>query len=224
MVSKPKVKVCCIASIEEARLAIASGATAIGLVGPMPSGPGIIKEELIKSIAEKIPSSISSFLLTSETSVSNIVAHHKRVNTNTIQLVDRLKEGSYQDLRARLNNVDIVQVIHVLDERSVDQAIQVSALVDYILLDSGNPNLAVKEFGGTGRVHNWDISKMIVEQVDIPVYLAGGLNSKNVKAAIEYVKPYGVDLCTGVRTNKMLDLQKLEVFFNAVKSVKALDQ
>lgn len=214
---KPKVKVCCIASIEEARLAIDYGATSIGLVGPMPSGPGVISEDLIKSIAENIPSSISSFLLTSETSVSNIVAQHNRVNTNTIQLVDKLREGTYQNLRASLNNVDIVQVIHVLDEQSIDEAKQVSEFVDYILLDSGNPNLAIKEFGGTGRVHDWDVSKAIVEQVNTPVYLAGGLNSGNVKEAIEYVNPYGVDLCSGVRTNNKLDLQKLKTFFKAVR-------
>ena len=213
---KPKVKVCCIDSIEEARLAIDHGATAIGLVGSMPSGPGIINEGIIKSIAENLPSSTSSFLLTSETSVSGIVAQHQRVNTSTIQLVDRLQEGSYQELRSNLINVDIVQVVHVLNEQSIEEAIEVSDFVDYILLDSGNPNLAIKEFGGTGRVHNWDISKVIVEKVDIPVYLAGGLNSNNVREAIEYVKPYGVDLCSGVRTNDKLDVQKLEDFFNAV--------
>ena len=215
---KPKVKVCCISSLEEANLAISAGATALGLVGQMPSGPGIISDELIHQIANSIPKSISSFLLTSETIPHNIIVHHKKVNTNTIQIVDEVNLGGYIEIRNSLPDVTLVQVIHVIDETSIQKAVDAAKYVDYILLDSGNPDLKVKELGGTGRVHNWEISKTIREEISIPLFLAGGLDIRNVGKAIEYVQPYGLDLCSGIRTKGKLDPKKLFAFFDIVNS------
>ena len=214
----PKVKICCISSLEEAQLAIKTGASALGLVGHMPSGPGVIPDELIAEIAIQIPQNIETFLLTSETNVDDIIEHHQRTKTTTIQLVDELKHGTYKDLRNALPGVNLVQVIHVLGEKTIDEALDASNYVDYLLLDSGNPNLAVKELGGTGRVHNWNVSKKIVELAEVPVFLAGGLRPENVGKAIEAVKPYGLDLCSGVRSDGLLDATKLEAFFKAVST------
>ncbi len=213
---KPRVKICCISSVEEAKMAISFGASALGLVGNMPSGPGVISDELIFKIAKSVPPPISTFLLTSETDAHQIIAHQKRVLTNTVQIVDELQTGTYQDIRAALPSIKIVQVLHVIDERNVEEAIRISEFVDCILLDSGNPNLDVKELGGTGRVHNWDLSRKIRESINIPIFLAGGIKPENVRDAIEQVQPFGLDLCSSVRTNKQLDPHKLEKFFNAV--------
>ena len=144
------VKICCISSIDEARIAIEAGASALGLVGPMPSGPGVISDELIYRIAKSVPPPIGTFLITSETSVNEIIRHHQLTLTNTIQLVDKLTVGNYDQLRDALPGIKLVQVIHVIDERSIDEAIEISEQADAILLDSGNPNLEVKELGGTG--------------------------------------------------------------------------
>ena len=211
-------KVCCISSIEEAQMAIEADASAIGLVGPMPSGPGIISNELIAEIVLTVPSSIDTFLLTSETDTAKIIAHHQLVNTSAIQIVDKIEKGNYADLRATLPKVKIVQVLHVLDRHTIEEALDIEKDVDIILLDSGNPNLAVKELGGTGRTHNWEISKRIVEVIEIPVYLAGGLNPNNAQTAIEKVKPYGLDVCSGLRTAGKLDQRKLSHFTKVVKS------
>lgn len=215
---RPRVKICCISSIEEARLAIASGADALGLVGRMPSGPGVIGDELIFQIAKAVPPPVSTFLLTSETKAQDIIKHYRRVYTSTIQIVDGLEKRYYKLLRQELPNVKLVQVIHVIDDNSLKEAIEISNHVDAILLDSGNPNLPVKELGGTGRIHNWELSREIRESIQIPLFLAGGLNKDNVKQAIETVRPFGIDLCTGVRTNGKLDKQKLEEFFTAIES------
>ncbi len=212
----PRVKICCISSIEEAKMAIEFGASAIGLVANMPSGPGVISDEEILAIARSVPPAISTFMLTSETSANNIIDHHKRTLTNTIQIVDELTEGTYQNIREVLPAIKIVQVIHVHDERTIDEAVRISYLVDALLLDSGNPHLAIKELGGTGKVHNWSISRKIVEQSKVPVFLAGGLTSENVQQAIDQVQPFGLDLCSGVRTDQKLDPGKLERFFNNV--------
>jgi phosphoribosylanthranilate isomerase len=209
----PRIKICCISSVEEARMAIGFGASAIGLVGKMPSGPGPIADELIRSIAATVPPPIATFLLTSEISVDRIIEHHKRTNTNTIQIVDLLSEGTYRQLKSALPSVRIVQVIHVLDEKSVELALSVSEQVDALLLDSGNPNLVIKELGGTGRVHDWKLSRRITENSKCPVFLAGGLKPENVRQANDQVQPFGIDVCSGVRTNGILDRTKLEQFF-----------
>ena len=209
---RPRIKICCISSIAEAQLAISCGASALGLVGNMPSGPGVIEDDLIRSIAQSVPPPVATFLLTSETSPEAIIAHHRRTLTNTIQIVDSLLDEKYEEIRKALPQVKLVQVVHVINEQSIDESVRLSASVDALLLDSGNPNLAVKELGGTGRVHNWKLSRKIVEQTKIPVFLAGGINAENVKAALDEVQPFGLDLCSSVRTNGALDAQKLENF------------
>lgn len=217
--TKVRVKICCIGSVDEAKTAIEFGASALGLVGKMPSGPGVIDDELIARITRAVPPAVSTFLLTSEIQPEDIIAHYKKVYTSTIQLVDALEGRDYQTLRRELPGVKLVQVIHVLDENSVAEAVEISGMVDAILLDSGNPNLNIKELGGTGRVHNWQLSKQIREQVKVPVFLAGGLNSQNVREAIDAVQPFGVDICSGVRSVGKLDRLKLEAFFREIEKI-----
>src|SRR5215207_9062815 len=194
-----RVKICCIASIDEAWLAINHGASAIGLVSRMPSGPGPIEEALIADIVPRIPAGVATFLLTSETTADPIIAQQRRTRVNTIQLVDEVEAGTHEKLRAALPGVSLVQVIHVTRPASVEDAVALSPKVDALLLDSGNPSLAVKELGGTGRVHDWKLSRDIRDRASVPVYLAGGLNPSNVAAAIEAVRPVGVDVCSGLR-------------------------
>jgi phosphoribosylanthranilate isomerase len=209
---KPRIKICCISSIDEANTAIRFGASAIGLVARMPSGPGPISDELIRQIAMKVPPPIATFLLTCETTADEIIKHHQRTNTNTIQIVDSLADRSYKQIKAALPGIKIVQVIHVINERSVEEAIEISEMVDALLLDSGNPGLKVKELGGTGRVHNWKLSRQIRKNSKCPVFLAGGLTPGNVRQAVEEVQPFAIDVCSGVRTDGNLDKNKLEKF------------
>ena len=211
-----RVKICCIASIEEAMLAIKYGASALGLVSEMPSGPGVIDEALITEIAIKIPPPVATFLLTSKQTAEEIIGQQLKTKVNTLQLVDRVPHSELQKLKKQIPEVKLVQVIHVVDEHSVDEALNVQKYVDALLLDSGNPNLEVKELGGTGRKHNWSISKKIRDQVNLPVFLAGGLNSGNVLEAITIVRPYCLDICSGVRTKNRLDEGKLKFFFENV--------
>ena len=212
----PRVKVCCIASEEEAALAVRSGASAVGLVSRMPSGPGPIPESRIRDIARTVPPGIATFLLTCETTADPIIAQQRYTGANTLQLVDDVEPGVYEALRAALAGIRIVQVIHVRDEGAVADARRVSPHVDAILLDSGNPSLATKELGGTGRAHDWAVSRRIRDAVRVPIYLAGGLNHQNVGKAIAQVQPFGVDACSGLRTDGRLDPVKLEQFMSAV--------
>jgi len=214
----PRIKICCIASVDEANTAIAYGASALGLVSAMPSGPGVISEEKIVEIAAAVPPPIATFLLTSKQDAKSIIAQQKKCCTNTLQLCDRIEADVYRQLRDALPGVGLVQVIHVDGKDSIREAIEAAAFVDALLLDSGSKKSEVKELGGTGRVHDWDISKTIRESVDKPIFLAGGLNGENVVRAITEVSPFGVDLCSGVRTNGMLDEKKLAAFFDSIRS------
>jgi len=215
---RPRVKICCIASVEEAEMAIAAGASALGLVSAMPSGPGPIPEELIAEIAATIPPGVSSFLLTCLQDATSIIDQQRRLRVNTIQICDRLTEGSYQDLREALPGISLVQVVHVTGPEAVEEAIAVAPHVDAVLLDSGNQSLAIKELGGTGRTHDWTLSRKIRESIEAPLFLAGGLNPANVAAAIREVQPYGIDVCSGLRTNGALDPQKLTAFFTQINA------
>ena len=213
---RTRVKICCIGSIEEAQLAIRYGASAIGLVSAMPSGPGPIPEELIAGIARTVPPGVDTFLLTCKQTAAEVINQQRRTKVTTIQLVDQFPVEEYAVLKRELPGIRIVQVIHVRDSQSIEHASAIAPHVDAILLDSGNPSLTVKELGGTGRVHDWSVSKKIRDAVAIPVFLAGGLRPENVRDAIQAVYPFAVDVCSGVRTNNKLDEDKLERFFAAL--------
>lgn len=213
-----RVKICCIASVDEMNLAVRYGAAAVGLVSTMPSGPGPIDDATIAGIMPHVPPGVASFLLTCCQDAAGIIDQQRRLRANTLQLVDQLPVDAYREIRAALPGVHIVQVIHVMDEEAIAEAELASYFADAILLDSGNPKLAVKELGGTGRRHDWAISRRIRETIDKPLWLAGGLKAENVREAIETVRPFGVDVCSGVRTDGKLDEAKLAAFFSAVDS------
>jgi phosphoribosylanthranilate isomerase len=217
----PRIKICCIGSADEAAMAVDYGASALGLVSQMPSGPGVIGDELIAEIAARVPPGIGTFLLTSRQRVNEIVAQQHFCKTNTVQICDHLIDGTHRNLKEALPGISIVQVVHVTGPKSVEEADLASSQVDAILLDSGNQMLAVKELGGTGRTHDWTLSRKIRENIDVPLFLAGGLNAENVARAIDEVGPYGLDVCSGVRSDGKLDEHKLKSFIAASRNFSA---
>ncbi len=219
--TEPFVKVCCIADEAEAALAIEAGASALGLVSSMPSGPGVISDEAAGRIARSVPPPISAFLLTARTDAASIAEQHRHTRVGTLQLVDHVPHDELARLRDALPGIRLVQVIHVVSQASVDEAFAVAPLVDALLLDSGNPGLAVKELGGTGRVHDWSLSRQIVQASSVAVFLAGGLRPGNVGDAIREVRPHGLDVCSGVRRDGRLHAATLAAFMAAVREAAA---
>lgn len=212
-----RFKVCCVSSRQEGELAVRHGACALGLVSEMPSGPGVIPESRIREIARSVPKGIATFLLTSLTEPEEIAEQHGRCGTTTLQLVDRLEPNAYGYLRSALPGVHIVQVVHVTGPESIAEAVEAAGRVDALLLDSGRPDLPVRELGGTGRTHDWRLSRSIRDAVEVPVFLAGGLGPENVSEAITAVRPYAVDVCSGLRTDGRLDEGKLQRFVEALR-------
>jgi phosphoribosylanthranilate isomerase len=218
----PRVKVCCIASAAEARAAFEAGAAALGLVSAMPSGPGVIDDATVAEVAAAMRGlPVRTFLLTARTTARAIAEQHAAAGTTTLQLVDHVPHAELRALRAIRPGVEIVQVIHVTGPASVDAALGAAPLVDALLLDSGNPAAAVKELGGTGRVHDWTLSRRIRDAVaPLPLWLAGGLRADNVAEAIAAVQPHGLDLCSSVRSGGRLDAARLAAFMAAVAQAR----
>ena len=209
---RPRLKVCCIASVEEARAAVRLGADAVGLVGPMPSGPGVIASARIAQVARSVPPPVATWLLTSSQDPDEIARQTDAAGVTTVQIVDRVEHGAYARLREALPGRTLVQVVHVTGPESADEAEAVAPHVDAMLLDSGDPGGAVKTLGGTGRVHDWRLSRAIRERLAVPVFLAGGLRPGNVTEAVRRVGPFGLDVCSGVRTDGALDEARLAAF------------
>ena len=216
----PRVKICCIASVEEARLAINYGADALGLVSDMPSGPGILTDEAARAIAAIAPPTIDTFLLTSRTTAPDIADHARYCQTTTVQVVQHIDPAELEHLHRLLPGIRLVQVIHVENEGALELIPAYTDHVSAFLLDSGRPSLAVPELGGTGRTHDWSISAQFVEQSEKPVFLAGGLDPHNVAQAITTVQPFGLDLCSGIRTNQQLDETKLSAYVKQIRNVR----
>jgi phosphoribosylanthranilate isomerase len=212
----PRIKICCISNINEANIAVKNGANAIGLVASMPSGPGVISEDLITEIARNTPPAVTSVLLTSYRSTEKIIDQHQLCRTNAIQICDELQYGTHDDLRRALPGISLIQVIQVTSSDSIKAALRVSPYVDALLLDSGKKADGKIELGGTGRIHDWSVSEQICKKVDIPVFLAGGLNPENVQDAINRVHPFAVDVCSGVRSGGQLNEDKVSRFIQNV--------
>lgn len=219
-------KICCMQSEAEIDMAVAAGARAVGIVGPMPNGAGFLDEETAMRLARhavgRHGDRLWATLLTKRTAARAIADHVAETGANAIQIVDRPEAGTYALLRDRFPALTILQVVHVEDERAIDEARTFAAGVDAILLDSGRPSAATPTFGGTGDAHDWTISRRIVETCGKPVFLAGGLNPSNVVEAIRAVRPYGVDICSGLRERDrgyVLNAEKLADFAEALRSV-----
>lgn len=215
--TRTRVKICCIKSQAEARMAIEAGADALGFVAAMPTGPGPISDERIAEIVATLPPGVASFLLTSETEGRAIAEHAARVGANTVQIVTHIAPSEYPALIAAAPAaLRRVQVIHVEDAGALDLIDAYAPYVHAFLLDSGRPS--IQELGGTGRVHDWNVSAAFVKRSPVPVFLAGGLKPENVGEAIATVKPFGLDLCTGIRRDGDLHLPSLTAFFDAVRA------
>lgn len=213
-----RVKICCISSTEEAEIAITAGADALGLVSAMPSGPGPIDESLIAEIVSWVGDRADTVLLTSRQSATAIADQSSRLAPSVLQLVDALTTEELLTLRNLCPDRAIMPVLHVPAGNALAEALLMAPASDALLLDSGNPNAAIKELGGTGRLHDWSVSRAIVEEAGRPVFLAGGLNPSNVASAVTAVRPFGVDVCSGVRTKGRLDAAKVKDLIAAARS------
>ena len=210
-----RLKVCCIASIEEMRLAAALGADLIGLVARMPTGPGPIEDVVIRQIAAQTPVGVGRVLLTAQTEPVAIADHAFEAGCDVVQIVQTPSVSALERVRSLLPaTIRLMPVVHVQGEKALAESRALAGVADALLLDSGSPR--DRTFGGTGQVHDWSISAAIVRAVPVPVWLAGGLNPANIASAVQTVRPFGVDLCSGIRTHGRLDARLGRSFVDAL--------
>lgn len=214
---RTRIKICCIQSLDEARLAIEAGADAVGFIGVQPPTPRTISDDRIAEIVVLVPPPVATFLVTLERTADAICAQIGRTRPGTVQFLHPIHPAESARLAQREPYVRRVQVIHVEGPEALDLIPVHAPHVHAFLLDSGKPNAPVPEYGGTGRTHDWAVSAEFVKASPLPVFLAGGLSPDNVGEAIDRVRPFGVDLCSGVRIGGRLDPGKLAAFMQAVR-------
>lgn len=214
-----RTKICCVMNRTELDLAVKHGAAAVGFVSHMPSGPGVIPEDTIAELVQATPFPVWSELLTSLTTLPDLLAQYHRLKPAALQICQPLLLDVLQGLREALTGVTIVHVVHVVDRSAIDEALTYAPHVDGLLLDSGHTDGPARQLGGTGQTHDWTLDAEIVQKVRVPVFLAGGLTPANVGEAIAAVRPFGVDVCSGVRTDDRLDEDKLSRFMSAVRQI-----
>ena len=196
-------------------MAVAAGADALGLVGPMPSGPGTIAVAEAAAIAASIPPPVAAVFLSAATELPVLEAQLARVRPAAVQLVAPCTPSLRAALKRTFPGLRIIQVLHVTGPESLDEAEKACRNSDALLLDSGRPGEDPPRLGGTGEPHDWRIARRIRDRVSLPVFLAGGLRPENVAAAIAAVRPFAVDVCSGVRRDGGLDRHRLCAFLAA---------
>jgi phosphoribosylanthranilate isomerase len=211
-----RVKICCMASIAEAEMAAAAGADMVGMVGPMPSGAGVIDLATARVIAEGAPPWVTPVLLSSGETAEAILADVDRCPVRCVQVVRHVAPEVHRSLARLRPGLRRIQAVHVEGPEALELIPAYAELADAFLLDSGRPGS--NELGGTGRVHDWRVSAEFVRRSPRPVFLAGGLRPENVAEAAATVRPFGVDLCSGVRTRNRLDADKLSAFMAAARA------
>lgn len=220
---RPRVKVCCVQDAAEAALATAHGADLIGLVGPGLSGPEVIDDIQVARVARTVPPPVMAVLLTRQQDPDALAAQVRFARTPAVQICDAVPVRAYAEVRSAVPSIHILQVVHVTGPEAVAEAHRVARFADALVLDSGSPAPSGPDdepvYGGTGTTHDWSISARIVAEVDRPVFLAGGLNADNVAEAWQTVRPYGFDLCSGVRTDGRMDPDKVAAFLAAVRAL-----
>ena len=190
-----KIKICGIRSIDDLSLSLQCGANAIGLiVGAKYVTEDNLSIEKATEIWKKIPPFVSSVLVSHGLCADEILSIHNKVSTTTIQLQNNISKDNILIIRKSLPYIKLIKAIHVTGEESIKEAISYKDIVDAILLDTKTSN----RIGGTGITHDWNISKKIVSILNKPVILAGGLNPTNITDAVTTVKPFAVDVNSGI--------------------------
>jgi phosphoribosylanthranilate isomerase len=211
-----KVKVCCIASPDEAQIAVSYGVAAVGMVDETPTGEGRVPRETIAAIAASVPETVGTFVLTSATDAEKLADLYATTGVDTLQLWDPLPSEGYERLRSLSPGIFIAQSVHVMDDDALEVARRVARHVDALVLDSGHSEPPLRWRNPGGETHDWRISRRISDEIRLPVLLAGGLNAENVCQAVRVVRPYGVDVCSGVRNKGKLDRSLLVAFLETV--------
>jgi phosphoribosylanthranilate isomerase len=212
--SAVKVKICGITSEEDLKMVCNMGADAVGFVVRVPSSPRNLTLERAEKLIRLVPIFVKSVVVVVPKDIEEVSAVYERLKPDAIQIHGE-ETPNAEILREKLHGTSLIRAVSVKSKEIVDNAIKESKLFDAVLLDS----CLHGKYGGTGMVHDWELSKHVREAIHPkPLILAGGLNPENVKKAIQTVKPYAVDVSTGVESKLgVKDPKKVEAFIKNAK-------
>lgn len=213
------VKICANKSIEDAKMCLDAHADVIGiLVGQEHTSNDFVDKYRAKEIADFVNHQCGVSLVTHLTEADKIIELTKFIGNDTIQLHSDISEEEVEKIVKECPGVKLVRLIHVSSDGKVCTDISSMKYADYYLLDSFN--LATNQVGGTGLTHDWKKSREIIESLDKPVFLAGGLTPENVEEAIRTAHPYGVDVNSGCKNSSgVKDADKVFDFVSRAKQV-----
>lgn len=211
-----RVKICGNRTLSDALISCHSGADAIGLI----HGVNYLTEDEVSltnasQILKKVPVFVDVVLVTHFVLANQILDIYEQIPTSSIQLQDNISEKEINIIKDKLVYVKLIKAVHVTGSDSIKMAQDYSNFFDAILLDTKIGS----RIGGTGKTHDWRISREIVQSIKRDVILAGGLTIENVEQAIKYVNPYGVDVNSGVDDiNGDKNLETAITFVNRAQS------
>ncbi len=213
---KTRVKICGIKTLEDALAAAEAGADELGFHVGLTGARAPLEADNVAKIIAELPENVESVMVTSVTEAEQLIQLARKTGAQVIQLYGDATPETIGDVRKALPGIKVWKVLNVSDESSIEKAKEYQDSADAIALDTLNKETGVR--GGTGKTHDWNISKKIVESISIPVILAGGLNPENVADAVKTVHPYGLDVNSGVSNpDGSKNIEKVKAFVQAAK-------
>ena len=211
-----RVKVCGLTREEDVAIAVEAGADAVGFILGIPSSPRNLTLEKAERLVSKVPVFVDSVIVTAPKSFEWLIEVVQRVKPSAIQIHGK-EQLDFTEIRRKLGNTRLIKTVYVKEALDKETLKELKDF-DAILLDSFNKG----QYGGTGKIHDWGLSAKIREAVKhVPVILAGGLKSENVKEAILKVQPYAVDVASGVEQEPGIkDHEKVRAFVENAKQIK----
>ena len=215
-----RVKICGITREEDLNVAVAAGADAVGFLVGVHSSPRNLTLERAKSLLKQVPVFVDSVVVTAPESINGIAKICEELKPSAIQLHGK-EDFEISKLREKIRHTNLIKTIYVTEDALKEKSLEELQLFDAILLDS----FIKGQYGGTGRVHDWNLSKEIKEAIaPLPLILAGGLKPENVQKAVQTVQPYAVDVASGVELRPAIkDCEKVQAFVENAKEIKLPD-
>ena len=196
---------------------VAAGADAVGFIVGVPSSPRNLTLERAEMLLSQVPIFVDSVVVMAPKSIKQLVEVCERLKPSAIQIHGKEQLDS-SEIREKIKDTRLIKTVYVTEDALNETAIEDSKMFDALLLDSFSKG----QYGGTGKVHDWTLSRQIKEAVaPVPVILAGGLKPENVKEAILKVQPYAVDVASGVELSPgVKDHEKVRTFVENAKKIK----
>ncbi len=209
-----RVKICGLTREEDLAVAVAAGADAVGFIVGVPSSPRNLTLEMAEMLLSQVPIFVDSVVVTAPKSIKQLVEVCEGLKPSAIQIHGKEPLDS-SEIREKIKDTRLIKTVYVTEDALNETAIEDSKMFDALLLDSFSKG----QYGGTGKVHDWTLSRQIKEAVaPVPVILAGGLKPENVKEAILKVQPYAVDVASGVELSPgVKDHEKVRAFVKKAK-------